>query len=192
MNGIRQDRTWNARSRPHIESHMGFLSDLSSLPNSTPTTSSGSSGSNPTNLLVAPRLASSRLAGSRQSNPSLASDDLTKTLTTSSISGLMGSQGSTNRSARVVQSNVDIYLEDEVDGSFHHRASASPSTRASAPVSKPVSPRLKQTNLPILNVSNQPFDELIGVEFAEEVMSSDGFEMSMQGDSVADEVGVCT
>ena len=173
---------------------MGFLSDMSSLHNSTPTTSSGSGSSNPTGTLSAHSTsANTPLPAPEGATPSLAADDFTSTLTANSINKMMEYSSSFNQSAtRLIQSNVDLYIADEVDGSFNHQSAPSRNiTRSSAST---VSPRLKQTNIPVLNVSNQPFDELVGVECAEEVMSSsDGFEVSTQAGSVSvDEVGICT
>ncbi|XP_067945497.1 pericentriolar material 1 protein-like [Watersipora subatra] len=88
-------------------------------------------------------------------------------------------------------SNVDVYIADEVDGSFRSQPNVSRSRSHSNHTTQscPTTPRLKQTNVSLHCISNQPFDELVGVELVEEVMSasSDGFDVSMQANS--DEVG---
>jgi len=129
---------------------MGFHSDMSSFPNSTPTSSSsGSSGS------------------SKPSTTLAAAASLTEAPT---------------GDAPVVQSNVDLFVKDEVDGGFRHH----PNSLQTRSRRKLVSPRLKQTNVPIVCVGNASFDELVGVEFVEDVMSSsDGFEVSTAASSIS-------
>lgn len=134
---------------------MGFHSDMSSFPNSTPTSSSsGSSGS------------------SKPSTTLAAAGHATASSLTEAPTG----------DAPVVQSNVDLFVKDEVDGGFRHH----PNSLQTRSRRKLVSPRLKQTNVPIVCVGNASFDELVGVEFVEDVMSSsDGFEVSTAASSMA-------
>ena len=167
---------------------MGFHSDMSSLPNSATDSTSSSQSKH-----------SSTLAGEQTDS------SLNRTLTSANV------DRATLRTAvrpRHVQSNVDLYISDEVDGSFHHANSPAPSSgssRRDGGKSKTImsasrlqsgsgrrgptgSPRLKQTNLPVLrSVTNQPFDELIGVEFVEQedvMSSSDGFDiLTVSGES---------
>ena len=165
---------------------MGFHSDMSSLPNSATTSTSSSQGKQ-----------SSTLAGEQTDS------SLNRTLTSADVD-----RAALRTAVRPhhVQSNVDLYISDDVDGSFHHANSPAPSSgssRRDGGKSKTMmsasrlqsgsrgptgSPRLKQTNLPVLrSVTNQPFDELIGVEFVdqEDVMSSsDGFDiLTVSGES---------
>lgn len=165
---------------------MGFHSDMSSIPNS----ATGSTGS----------------GESRQSSTvgALTDSSLNRTLTNDNLGTRLTS------GPRQVQSNVDLFISDEVDGDFHHAdspAHSSGSKSRNAHKSKslnlnrilkksngrlsanrpPGSPRLKQTNLPIRSITNQPFDELLGVEFVEQesvMSSSDGFDiLTVSGES---------
>ena len=166
---------------------MGFHSDMSSLPNSATDSTSSSQSKH-----------SSTLAGEQTDS------SLNRTLTSANVD-----RATLRTAVRLchVQSKVDLYISDEVDGSFHHANSPAPSsgsnskrssgkTKLGNPASRlqsgsrgPTgSPRLKQTNLPVLrSVTKQPFDELIGVEFVEQedvMSSSDGFDiLTVSGES---------
>lgn len=188
---------------------MGFHSDMSSVPNSASgSTSSGKSRQSKTltaalsdsqsslNLTLTNgdyddmtnQAARVREAARKAQSPT---EHVSSSVGRGARRGVGGSGGrGVGRATHKVQSNVDLYKEDEVDGSFHHITSPVPfkhtnsnqrNGRSLSNISQR-SPRLKQTNLPIMSVTNQPFDELIGVEFAEEdVRSSDTQEVISSG-----------
>lgn len=124
---------------------MGNYSDLSSIPSSSSNSHSSSSSK--------PSTASSKSASS-----------LAETLTAHNVNYLLNIPNQPREPTKqVVQSNSEI---------FNEQHPTQPRFDGGKLKAKRLSPRLKQTNIPLLTSDYQTLDELVGVEFAEEVVES--------------------